>query len=153
MTSSLQMPISASNASNSTITTDSMSSTLTVLQPCSPEAELLCGQSLWTPEFLQDGEQMLLLKAAAASSQTTQRFDTWRGSVPPCTNSSISGSCVECDESVPGDMCGQVRPGDGEQLCNWRFITCRDRRIVSVNLANKVGTQALCCAGQLLSMQ
>jgi hypothetical protein len=145
MTASLMLPINTSVATNSTNTTNSMSSTLTILQPCSPQADLLCGQSLWTPEFLQDAEQMLLLKAAAANSQTTQRLDTWRGSVPPCTNSTISGSCVECDESVPADMCGKVRPGDGAQLCNWRYITCRERRVISINLANQVGTPCVLC--------
>lgn len=144
MTASMVLPTST-NSTNTTNSTNSLSSTLTILQPCSPVADLLCGQSLWTPEFLQDAEQMLLLKAAGANNQTTQRLDTWRGSVPPCTNSSINGSCIECDESMPGDMCGGVRPGGGAQLCNWRYITCRDRRVVSLNLANKVGILTMRC--------
>jgi hypothetical protein len=81
---------STNTTSNGTTSTDHTS----ILQPCGPQADLICGQSLWGPEFLQDAAQLLLLKAAAANTQTTQRLDTWRGSVPPCTNSSVNASCA-----------------------------------------------------------
>lgn len=98
----------------------------------------MCGQS-GGAEFLQDAAQLLLLKAAAANNQTAQRLETWRSSVPPCTNSSANASCAVCDDGMQADMCGRMRPGDGAQLCNWRYITCRDRTVVSIELANKVG--------------
>lgn len=131
-------------STNSTNTTSGSNGTnsnhgTSILQPCGAQADLICGQSLWGPEFLQDAAQLLLLKAAAANSQTAQRLETWCSSVPPCTNSSTNASCAVCDDSMPADVCGRIRPDDGAQLCNWRYITCRDRRVVSIELTNKVG--------------
>lgn len=124
--------------------TNSTSSTGTIMQPCGPEADFVCSQSLWTPDFLRDTRQLLLLKAAAANNKTAEQLGSWRGSVPPCTNSSANASCTVCDDSAPGDSCGSIRAGDGAQLCNWRYVQCRDGRVVSINLANKVSCCTLC---------
>jgi hypothetical protein len=102
------------------------------------EADTACGQTLWPSEYLQDTSQLLLLKAAAANVQTLQKLGTWRASVPPCTNSTSNGSCVLCNSNVPEDMCGTTRASDGAQFCNWRFVECRDRRVVTLNMADQV---------------
>lgn len=130
----LDSPAVMGNATNST----NSSGVVSILQPCGAAADLLCGQSLWPPEFLRDAPQLLLLKAAATNTPTTQQLSTWRGSVPPCTNSSANASCSVCDDSMPAEACGMTRPADSVQLCNWRYIECRDRRVVTINLANKV---------------
>jgi hypothetical protein len=124
------------NATNNTNGT--ASNMASVLQACGPAADLVCGQSLWPPEFLQDAAQLLLLKAAAANAPTTGQLGTWRSSIPPCTNSSVNASCSFCDDSVPAEACGTTRLADGVQLCNWRYVECRDRRVVTINMALKV---------------
>jgi hypothetical protein len=118
------------------------------MQACGLEADIACGQTLWSAEFLQDSSQLLLLKGAAANVQTRQQLSTWRASVPPCTNSTSNGSCVLCDGSTPEDMCGTVSASDGAQLCNWRYVGCRDRRVVTLNMADQVirMTAKLCTA-------
>lgn len=110
-----------------------------------PEADAICVASLWAPEYLRDAWQLLALKAAAADASTSQRLASWRGTVPPCTNSSSTGTCVLCDDSAPPSMCGGPRPSDGALMCNWRFIACRDRRVVTINVAYMVR-----CAGAAL---
>lgn len=122
----------------------------TIMQPCGPDTDSLCAHSLWTPAYLQDSQQLLLLKSAAANNQTIWKLDTWRASVPPCTNSSTATSCAVCEDSLPPEMCGGLRPSDGTQLCNWRYVACRDRRVVAINMANKVqkrGCLKLCFGG------
>jgi hypothetical protein len=119
-------------------TNSSNNSTSWILQPCGPAADFVCGQSLWPSEYLRDAAQLLLLKAAAANAPTTDQLSTWRSSIPPCTNSSVNASCSFCDDSVPAEACGTTRPVDGVQLCNWRYIECRDRRVVTINMAFKV---------------
>lgn len=124
------------NATNNTNGT--ASNMASVLRACGPAADLVCGQSLWPPEFLQDAAQLLLMKAAAANAPTTDQLGTWRSSIPPCTNSSVNASCSFCDDSVPAEACGTTRLADGVQLCNWRYVECRDRRVVTINMALKV---------------
>jgi hypothetical protein len=114
------------------------------------EADATCAASLWPPEFLQDAWQLLTLKAAAADASTLQRLASWRGTVPPCTNSSSTGNCVLCDDSVPLQLCGGPRPSDGALTCNWRFIQCRDRRIVEIDMAYQVCCKHFDPDGQVL---
>lgn len=126
------------NATNSTTNSSTNNQARTIMQACGLEADTVCGQTLWPAEFLQDSSPLLLLKGAAANVQTLQQLSTWRASVPPCTNSTSSGSCVLCDSSIPEDMCGTLRASDGAQLCNWRYVECRDRRVVTLNMADQV---------------
>lgn len=109
---------------------------LTSMKHCSLDADLVCGYFLWPAEYLQDARELLSLKASAY--QQSQTLLTWRGSVPPCTNSTGNATCAMCSEDVPGEMCGSVWGSGGVQLCNWRYIECRDRRVVTINLADKV---------------
>lgn len=102
------------------------------MKQCSLEADLICGYHLWPAEYLQDARELLSLKASA--SQPAQPILTWRGSVPPCTNSTLNASCSLCSDNVPAEMCGGVWGSGGVQLCNWRHIECRDRRVVTINL-------------------
>lgn len=146
LTPSLESPISTANSSNVTDVRG------TILQPCGPEADLLCAQSLWSPEYLQDSRQLLLLKAAALNNQTAQQLSSWRASVPPCTNSSANSSCVPCSDSVPAEMCGGIQPGGGAQLCNWRYVACTGRRVVALNLANKASLSSACSTALALSL-
>lgn len=115
----------------------------TVLQPCNTDTtDTICGAGLWADEYRRDTQALLTLKANAAEPSTLQRLAaTWRASVPPCTNSSTNGSCVLCDEAAPLSQCGTVRASDGVLLCNWRFVECRDRRVIKIDMAFKVGLQ------------
>ena len=58
---------------------------------------------------------------------------SWTPHRPACTSSSTAGSCVPCGWS---DLrCGVVRPSEGALLCNYRFVSCRDRRVVGLHLS------------------
>ncbi|WIA22988.1 hypothetical protein OEZ86_009906 [Tetradesmus obliquus] len=112
----------------------------TIWQPCgTPESDAVCGQSLYPPEFFSGAQELLALKAAAADPNTQMRLSSWRFSIPPCTNysSSANAACVLCDEQEPQSNCGKARPIDGQVLCNWRFVECRGRQVVAVNMARK----------------
>jgi hypothetical protein len=118
----------------------------TIWQQCgTPEADTICGQSLYPPEFFTGVQELLSLKATAAGANTQMRLSSWRPSIPPCTNhsSSANATCVVCDEAEPLSSCGRPRASDGQMLCNWRFVECRARQVVAINMARKVGAGAL----------
>lgn len=113
----------------------------TIWQPCgTPESDAVCGQSLYPPEYFTGAQELLALKAAAADANTQMRLSSWRSSIPPCTNysSSANATCVLCDEQEPQSSCGKARQSDGQMLCNWRFVECRGRQVVAINMARKV---------------
>jgi len=92
---------------------------------------------------MQDTKQLLSLKAAASDVSTSQRLSSWQDTVPPCTNSSVNGSCIMCHEDIPVSQCGTFRSLGGpigNFLCNWRFIECRDGRVVKVDMPNRVSS-------------
>jgi len=114
-----------------TITTLSVDSTIN--QSCTGDPyRVMCLNASWPAQYMQDAEQLMALKVAAADANTQQQLDSWLINVPPCTKSSDVGSCIDCNSSIPAVQCGTQRPSDGAWHCNWRFIECRDRRVTKI---------------------
>jgi hypothetical protein len=131
----------ATSPGNTTYTAAGGNALDTIWQQCgTPEADAICGQSLFPPEYFVGVQELLTLKAAAAGANTQMRLSSWRASAPPCTNysSSANATCVMCNEQEPINNCGKPRLADGQLLCNWRFVECRGRQVVAVNMARKV---------------
>jgi hypothetical protein len=166
----LDAPAAGGNTTANSTNNTTASPAATLAQPCSLAHDTACGVTLWPPEFFQDAQQLLLLKAAAGSNDTMRRLESWRASNPPCTNSTANGTCRLCDESIPLSACGGVYCANMTTCsttagnttfcnttsssvtvgnvsvctnlvptCNWRFVECRNRRVTSLNMANRVG--------------
>jgi hypothetical protein len=147
MTSNTSAPDNTTNTNNNTTAAAWANIIGTIWQSCgTPESDTICGHSLFAPEFFTGALELLTLKAAAAGANTQMRLAGWRPSIPPCTNhsSAANATCVLCDEGEPLSSCGRPRLSDGQMLCNWRFIECRERQVVAVNMARKVRTQLTC---------
>lgn len=120
------------------------------MQQCDTnEYTAACGPAApsWPVVYMQDIEQLLSLKAAAADGSTLQSLASWESAVPPCTNSSVDGSCMMCYENVSDSECGSFKTISGTNgafLCNWRFVQCRDRRVVKIDMSNRVSEPQGC---------
>jgi hypothetical protein len=90
-------------------------------------------------EWLAEVSPLLTLKdaavAAATDSLAANTLDTWEPIVPPCTSDPAVTTCHMC---TAGDIsCGGIRTSDGAYTCNWRYVACRDRRAVAVDLSGR----------------
>lgn len=77
-----------------------------------------------------------ILLAANNNSQAQYALGYWSQYRVPCTNNDTTGTCEPCGWQ---DTCGAVRQSDMKLLCNYRFITCRDRRVTGLYLGRQVG--------------
>lgn len=102
--------------------------------PCD-SAPLVCSPVL-PPAWYADNGPLLELKAALAAGQNPDSLYSWTEYRPACTSVNATGDCGLCDWQ---DACGRVRAADGLLLCNYRFVTCRARRVVGIHLGKKVG--------------
>lgn len=93
-----------------------------------------CGTPPPPAAWLLDVPALLALKAVAASTYDQQRLSSWDPSVPPCTSLAAETSCVLCSQN---DACGALDM-TGARRCNWRYLECRARRVVSVNMNSQV---------------
>lgn len=96
------------------------------------------------PLWYVDNPPLLALRdfilAANNNSQTQAALGFYNQYRVPCTNSNTTGTCDLCDWN---DTCGAVRPSDSKLLCNYKLISCRDRRVVGVHLSREVGDVCL----------
>lgn len=87
--------------------------------------------------WYQDNGPLLQLKVLLAPGQSTWALDTWTQYRPACTSTNSTGNCTACYYSDP--QCGVPRASDGALLCNWRFISCRNRRVIGIHFGQQVG--------------
>jgi hypothetical protein len=89
------------------------------------------------PDWYADNGPLLDLKARLAGPNADPNaLYTWTQYRPACTSNYTTGTCAMCNWSDA--RCGVVRASDGALLCNYRFVTCRDRRVVGIHLGQKV---------------
>jgi hypothetical protein len=100
-------------------------------------------------EWYSDVPGLLLLKGAAVGASV---FASWDDTVsPPCASNDAgangTGTCIHCDWAFSDSLCGTTRPSDGAVLCPWRFVACRNRRVVSIAIDAPVSCSCcrLCC--------
>ena len=122
----------------------------TLGMPCAA-APLWCTPELPATWYI-DNAPLLALKALLqlnGGNQTNQSnpdpLATWNVFRPACTSLSATGTCGPCDWRVM--YCGGVRPADGVLTCNFRFVSCRDRRVVGIHLGKTVRGQGHAWAG------
>lgn len=114
----------------------------TIYQSCGHiEVQQACAQNLWPPELLQDTNSLLALKALAADSMTTERLSSWNASVAACTDFSLTGDCILCDDIMPDSSCGTVGTNN-TMYCNWRYIECKNGRVASILMNRTVSSTA-----------
>ena len=103
------------------------------------------GEPQKPPEWYVDNPALLALKefilANVNTPQAQYALDFWNQYRVPCTNELGVGTCELCDWQ---DTCGVVRQSDMKRLCNYRFVSCRDRRVVGLHLGKKVGAWRGC---------
>jgi hypothetical protein len=71
------------------------------------------------------------------------RVATWTPySLPPCWNSvdgpSGPGDCTVCESWRSDSACGGPNPAGGLPLCGWKYVSCRNRRVVSLEFDAQV---------------
>lgn len=99
-------------------------------------APLWCAPDL-PAAWYADNAPLLALKAAAVGNSSQDALATWNVWRPACTSVNSTGTCAPCTWRDP--VCGVVRAGDGVRLCNARFVSCRERRVVGIHLSHTVG--------------
>jgi hypothetical protein len=67
-----------------------------------------------------------------AASNTSSPFETWDAGVTACTLSATNGTCVPCGTSD----CWKANEL-GQLQCMWKYVTCRDWRVVKVDLSHQ----------------
>lgn len=111
--------------------------------PCM-DAPLFCSPVM-PPEWYSDNAPLLALKSLLVNSTNgdggggsfnTDPLYTWTQYRPACTSVNETGGCVPCDWSQR--YCGVPRDLDGALTCNYRFISCRGRRVVGLHLSRTV---------------
>lgn len=109
--------------------------------PCD-DAPLHCSPVL-PPAWYSDNGPLLELKALLANDTNTYNPDplqSWTEYRPACTSTNATGDCVPCDWSQP--RCGRPRVPDGALTCNYRFVSCRGRRVVGLHFGQRVRRRA-----------
>jgi len=93
-----------------------------------------------------DNAPLLDLKAQLSGGQgDPYALYSWTQYRPACTSVAATGDCGVCDWADV--KCGVVRAADGALLCNWRFVSCRGRRVVGLHLGKKVGVALVSAVG------
>lgn len=88
-------------------------------------------------DWLAEVAPLMTLKdaAVAADSNAAYALDSWDPIVPPCTSDAVVTTCHMC--TAWDSSCGGIRTSDGAYTCNWRYVACRDRRVVAVDLSHR----------------
>jgi len=80
-----------------------------------------------------------LLTLESCRCRMTAQHSSWlageAGSAPCSTASAV---CVLCDDSVPQAKCGTAATAGQTPFCTWRFVECRQWRVVGINMAGEV---------------
>jgi hypothetical protein len=99
------------------------------------DAPLQCSPLL-PDDWYTDNGPLLDLKARLVAPTDPYALYSWTHYRPACTSNYTTGTCVMCDWS--DHRCGVVRASDSALLCNYRFVTCRDRRVVGIHMGKRV---------------
>ena len=102
--------------------------------PCD-SAPYECSPVLPASWYLDNGP-LLDLKAQLGVGQNYS-LESWTPYRPACTSTNATGNCTAC--TWADSRCGVARASDGALLCNWRFVSCRSRRVVGLHFSNTVG--------------
>jgi hypothetical protein len=98
-------------------------------------------------EWYQDVSSLLPLVQAATSQS---RFATWDPSTgPPCWNSvdgpAGPGDCSVCGSYRSDAACGGPNPAGGLPLCGWKYVSCRNKRVVGLVFDQRVSGRGVTC--------